>query len=193
MIRRPIRSSQKATYRRKVSSQVVYALKWLFPTLLISGGLVAALWWFFGTAEVPLTRLAGKLTPGIDLLAANFCPGNVCFASREILNAKVSVVVYLIALTTLLGWMLFAVFGGIGLVVLPIDLLMGWKMRPKPIKTNEWVTIVILPFGTCTVCPSLSHRQLPCSQESHRRKSGDYDGHEQTNFPGCQRSQSRKL
>lgn len=50
---------------------------------------------------------------------------------------KVSVIVYLIALTTLLGWILFAVFGGIGLVALPFDLLMNWKTRPRPLKTEE--------------------------------------------------------
>jgi LMBR1 domain-containing protein 1 len=37
----------------------------------------------------------------------------------------------------LIGWVLFAVFGGIGLVALPIDLIQEFQHRPKPITQAE--------------------------------------------------------
>jgi LMBR1 domain-containing protein 1 len=60
-----------------------------------------------------------------------------CAAFREVFTVRVSVAIYLIALTTLLGWILFSIFGGVGLVALPLDLLMDWKNGPRPIKTDE--------------------------------------------------------
>ncbi len=51
----------------------------------------------------------------------------------------VSVFVYIVALTSLLGWMLFSIFGGVGLIALPWDLMLDWKYRPKPIKKDEYL------------------------------------------------------
>jgi LMBR1 domain-containing protein 1 len=44
---------------------------------------------------------------------------------------------YTIAIASLIGWILFAIFGGIGLVALPFDLLLEFKHRPRRIKLGE--------------------------------------------------------
>ncbi|KAI9023288.1 LMBR1-like membrane protein-domain-containing protein [Hyaloraphidium curvatum] len=130
--------------RRRTSSQVIYALKWLIPMLVLCGGLVGTLWWFVGTAEVTVIDLVGNLVPGTDYMRAQLCSVDnptlaTCSATRVTLTLKVSVMVYLIALTTLFGWVLLAFFGGVGLAALPFDLLMGWKMRPRPLKTEDYL------------------------------------------------------
>lgn len=47
---------------------------------------------------------------------------------------------YIIALVGFAGSILFAIFGGIGLIVLPIDLIESFIKRPRPISTAEYET-----------------------------------------------------
>ena len=58
-------------------------------------------------------------------------------------NFNVNYGVYLIAIASLLGWVIFAAFGGVGLVSLPIDCLYAFKYRPKPIKLAEYPHITL--------------------------------------------------
>ena len=45
----------------------------------------------------------------------------------------VSIGVFVVAVVTMVGWVLFAVFGGVGMTQLPYDMLNEFKHRPKPI------------------------------------------------------------
>jgi LMBR1 domain-containing protein 1 len=45
----------------------------------------------------------------------------------------------MIAIASFIGWILFAIFGGIGLPALPMDLLIEFKHRPKRIKLQEYI------------------------------------------------------
>lgn len=45
---------------------------------------------------------------------------------------------YTVAIASLIGWVLFAFFGGVGLPSLPFDLLMEYQYRPRPIKLQEY-------------------------------------------------------
>ena len=44
---------------------------------------------------------------------------------------------YVVALVSWVGWFLFAIFGGVGLAAVPIDLIVGYKFRPRPLKAGE--------------------------------------------------------
>ncbi len=48
-------------------------------------------------------------------------------------SVVVSVGVFVVAVTTLVGWIIFAVFAGVGMSALPFDMLNEFKHRPKPI------------------------------------------------------------
>jgi LMBR1 domain-containing protein 1 len=52
-------------------------------------------------------------------------------------NPKVGFVMYTVAVASLIGWIFFAFFGGVGLPALPFDLLMEFKHRPRPIRLQE--------------------------------------------------------
>lgn len=41
-----------------------------------------------------------------------------------------------------IGWILFSIFGGIGLAALPIDLIQEFQHRPKPITQAEYAKII---------------------------------------------------
>ena len=46
--------------------------------------------------------------------------------------------VYLLALISFIGWFFFAIFGGIGFMALPVDLVMDFVTRPTPMKPEEY-------------------------------------------------------
>ncbi|KEG10573.1 LMBR1-like conserved region-containing protein [Trypanosoma grayi] len=54
------------------------------------------------------------------------------------LRFKVSLFVYFVALTCTIGWLLFFLFGGVGLAAMPIDFVMLFRHRPKPITAAEY-------------------------------------------------------
>ncbi|RNF04430.1 LMBR1-like conserved region-containing protein [Trypanosoma conorhini] len=54
------------------------------------------------------------------------------------LRFKVSLFVYFVALTCTIGWMLFFLFGGVGLVAMPVDCFMRFRDRPRPITAAEY-------------------------------------------------------
>lgn len=40
---------------------------------------------------------------------------------------------YITAIISFIGWFLFSIFGGVGLITLPCDLVSSFKNRPLPI------------------------------------------------------------
>ncbi|KAI8818355.1 LMBR1-like membrane protein [Fimicolochytrium jonesii] len=136
--------------QKSTPSAFGYALKWLVPILVFSAGVIAALYWFSGYADVKATRLTGVLTPGSDMsFAASvaYCgrTTNValtgftqCYRQPGTIHASVSVLVYIVAIVSFVGWVLFSIFGGVGLVALPHDWVSQFLHRPKPITANEY-------------------------------------------------------
>ena len=47
---------------------------------------------------------------------------------------------YTLALLSFLGWILFIIFAGTGLIALPYDLFNDWKYRPKPISLQVYAS-----------------------------------------------------
>ncbi|TPX48901.1 hypothetical protein SeLEV6574_g01785 [Synchytrium endobioticum] len=124
-------------------SQLAYAVKWMVPTVVVVGLVYFLLYWFYGYADVYTTQLAGVLvaTNGSDIIdTCQFGMANstYCHSSNATLQIGVSWLVYVVALTSLVGWLLFSVFGGVGIVSLPVDLIQDYKHRPKPIKATEY-------------------------------------------------------
>lgn len=58
---------------------------------------------------------------------------SVCCKTFIINSVLVSPLVFIIAIMTLIGWFIFAVFGGVGLASIPYDLLNDFKHRTRPI------------------------------------------------------------
>ncbi|ORC84720.1 LMBR1-like conserved region-containing protein [Trypanosoma theileri] len=54
------------------------------------------------------------------------------------LRFRVSLFTYFVALTCVIGWILFFLFGGVGLAAMPIDYIMFFYNRPKPITAAEY-------------------------------------------------------
>ncbi|KAI3435533.1 hypothetical protein D9Q98_001598 [Chlorella vulgaris] len=66
-----------------------------------------------------------------------FCDTFSNTVANEVWKVRVSIIVYAMAVVATLGWILFLVFGGIGLVALPIDWIREFIRRPKATITRS--------------------------------------------------------
>ncbi|KAI8854443.1 hypothetical protein BC829DRAFT_412971 [Chytridium lagenaria] len=58
--------------KRSSGGQIVYALKWLIPTLVFSIAVIAVMYWQLGYADIPTTRITGQFIDGFDI-AIDYC------------------------------------------------------------------------------------------------------------------------
>ena len=69
---------------------------------------------------------------------SNFGAATECLAKDGTLSIGVSAFIYIVALICALGWFTFVVFGGAGIIALPMDLINEWRTRPKKISKLEF-------------------------------------------------------
>ncbi|TPX33356.1 hypothetical protein SmJEL517_g03727 [Synchytrium microbalum] len=139
-----IDDSDEADDKSNNKSQLAYAIKWMVPTIVVVGVMYFLLYYFFGYADVATTQLAGVLvatnvtTNLVDTCQYGLSNSTYCHSSYVTIQVGVSWLVYVIALTSFVGWLLFSVFGGVGIISLPVDLIQDYQHRPKPIKAAEY-------------------------------------------------------
>jgi LMBR1 domain-containing protein 1 len=174
--------------KRSSGGQLGYAIKYIIPTLLVFGGIVAGMYFGgLGYADIPTTYLQAPLIETTELelnsldaffsfnfycnstamgnpfalnprspLEANatapvFIPipfgdsgkpgfgcNTICCRVNAVNSVVASPVVFVVAITTLVGWAIFSVFAGVGMAALPYDWLNDFKHRPKPITHAEY-------------------------------------------------------
>jgi len=74
-----------------------------------------------------------------------YCDG-VCSdqgGSLQYITFPVSVIMFLITLLSVVGWVIFVVFGGIGLIALPVELINSFRERPNPINKTVYEERVV--------------------------------------------------
>ena len=57
--------------------------------------------------------------------------------SDESIELKVNIIIYSVAVLTFISWIVFALFGGIGLASVPLDFFVSFKSRPKIITSDS--------------------------------------------------------
>jgi len=61
-----------------------------------------------------------------------------CLYERVHWNIPVTFPIYVMAFIAFIGWFLFCIFAGVGLVALPLDLIQDFITRPRPMSTSEY-------------------------------------------------------
>eukprot|EP01006_Ploeotia_vitrea_P038710 TRINITY_DN66271_c6_g6_i1.p1 TRINITY_DN66271_c6_g6~~TRINITY_DN66271_c6_g6_i1.p1 ORF type:complete len:493 (-),score=25.84 TRINITY_DN66271_c6_g6_i1:528-2006(-) len=126
-------------HHNSIGHQIFPALGFTFLTMLVAFGLLITLWLTVGTTDIPYTIYTTPTVPYEP--NGNMYPPNCngcTYDNNAKLEISVSIFVYAVALLALVGWLLFIMFGSIGLAALPVDLMRDWFFRPKPIKTAEY-------------------------------------------------------
>jgi LMBR1 domain-containing protein 1 len=64
--------------------------------------------------------------------------GKACIAAEITWKISVTFPIYVMAFLSFLGWFFFAIFAGVGLIALPIDLVNEYRTRPVSMSTREF-------------------------------------------------------
>lgn len=113
------------------------ALKYQFVTVVVAAVTISMMWLFLGYADVPITEYSYNISllPPDDWCDRDRCPDD---GDDTYFRVSVTPVVYVMALTSFVGWFLFVVFGAVGLAALPIDMLRAYQDRPQSIDLQEY-------------------------------------------------------
>ncbi|KAI8909694.1 hypothetical protein EDD86DRAFT_238344 [Gorgonomyces haynaldii] len=83
-----------------------------------------------------VTAVTGTNAPKYGCSTLDGSP--ICCRVPAVNSVVVSIGVFVIAVTTLLGWVIFAAFGGVGMASFPYDLLEEFKHRSRPITRQTY-------------------------------------------------------
>jgi len=130
------------------NSQLCEGIKWSLGFILVFSIIFMILYIPFPYAKLPINTRKyqfhnAQRSPNRDLLDETI-PFNCenesygCIETSEIIQIKVTITTYAIALLAFIGWFLFVLFAGTGLPALPWDLFNEWKYRPKPIPVSTY-------------------------------------------------------
>lgn len=107
-------------------------------TLIVFVTLLLVMWLTIGTADVPYQAYVSTYQ------IVDVAEGQLMYyedqSTAATLDMKVSIFVYLVGLMSAIGWLLFFVFGGVGLTAFPIDFILAFRDRPKPMTSAEYAT-----------------------------------------------------
>uniref|UniRef100_A0A7S1PTF4 LMBR1-like conserved region-containing protein n=1 Tax=Neobodo designis TaxID=312471 RepID=A0A7S1PTF4_NEODS len=153
--------------QKNICNQLKPAICYTTITSLLFIILLVVLWVTVGDAEIDyhLYRANGGVVQGF----IEMCPWAPyqyqSGSAPATLTIKVSPFVYMCGLLSAFGWILFFLFGGIGLAALPMDLISDFKNRPKPITVQEY-TLRKENIGRETQALMAEGRQLEEAEEN---------------------------
>lgn len=124
--------------QENICNQVKPALAFTAVSLGVFLALLFLLWLTLGTASIPFAKYsAGGVVFGINSAPT----AQVSYTSSYVMDAmdiKVSLFVYVVALMSAVGWLLFFIFGGVGMTAMPMDFIQAYRDRPIPITAAEY-------------------------------------------------------
>jgi len=112
--------------------QFTTAIKWILLCIVVAVLIIVLMWLFLGIADISVRRTYAPLGNSDPTDPNNLCAGDNC-AVYTSFPIRVTIPIYIISLLTFVGWFFFILFGGIGLVALPVDLISDYVHRPRPI------------------------------------------------------------
>jgi len=141
----------------KPKSRLYEALKYEILLLVAVGILFVIMYVLFRDSEIPVTVIKCNLVEGFlieinpdqdsGIFETNWLPNmndeltdyDTNFEAKDTdITMEVSINTFFAAFMTFIGWFLFALFGGIGLAALPLDLIMGYINRPHHMDAAEF-------------------------------------------------------
>jgi len=86
-----------------------------------------------------VTSISAPLVPGDEILFAPLNSKNSGVSLvGQVLDIKMSIFLFIIAALSVFGWVFFVIFGGLGLISLPVDLINAYRERPREIKQQTY-------------------------------------------------------
>ena len=150
------------------------AIKYESVTVVVVSITLSLMWLFLGFAEVPIDTFHLKNTysassPLMPATGGMACGINNCVSSGSpgIITLSVTVPVYIMAMTAFLGWWLFTLFAGVGLIALPMDMLHQYATRPEPLSLEDYAKQKMLLNERASQLQDMANKLGP---HAHRRR-----------------------
>ena len=150
------------TITTQKKSRLCEALKYEFVVILIFGTLFVVGYLLLGEAEVPIQVYKGSI-PGDDTIKTTPNNGNNTFVvdflapmdedlqnyaiftedtkTQEDLLIQVNIPTFFAGFMSFFGWFFFALFGGIGLAAVPLDLVLAFIHRPTHMDPSQFADV----------------------------------------------------
>lgn len=122
-----------------ILNQLKNAVLMTLGMVIIAGLTIGLMYAFLGFSEIPYMAYSAAIAPLTSSSVFGCIPGGSggCGGSSGTLSIQVSLVIYIIAMIAFIGYFLLMLFGGIGLIALPLDMLAGYANRPKRLEPSE--------------------------------------------------------
>ena len=138
----PISSSlYEAQDEWTMCEKIKHSLCFFFITIIFFVGITAILYATIGKTEIPIKVLKCKKSDGVIFFDSDMPIEeiNVCntLPEESTIGLKVNIIIYSMAVLTFFSWLVFALFGGIGLASVPMDFFISFKNRPKSINNAD--------------------------------------------------------
>ncbi|KAA6401365.1 MAG: putative LIMR family protein [Streblomastix strix] len=117
-------------------------LIWAFFSIVVWLVLIIVLWAVIGTAEVSLitkSSFAVEEAANIEDLIIKASEMDTEVPHKLIIKIKTTLPVYAVCFISLIGWILFLIWGGCGMFTLPLDLILDFVYRPKKLTAAQYL------------------------------------------------------
>eukprot|EP01132_Coremiostelium_polycephalum_P005895 gene5895-7340_t len=126
------------------------AVKGTIAIIFVFAVLTIVLYIPFGVAKIPTFVVFGYFNvtnpstnadsyKNTTVSAADNRPDSENRQGTKMLQFRVSYVLFIITMVSFLGWLMFIIFGGIGLIALPFDMIADFKNRPRRIPYDKYL------------------------------------------------------
>lgn len=112
---------------------------WTFVSVFVFGAILGIMYVVGGNVAYDTTLLTSGLTPmgefpqatAVGCITLDGAPANGCNAladdvRQQVFTTRPSFLIFVIAVASILGWLLLMVMGGVGLIALPLDMILAY-------------------------------------------------------------------
>ena len=118
--------------------KIRHCLCFFLTILIFFVAITAILYSSIGRTDIPITVLKCNGKNSLDSKDP-IGPHNVCIPDKKTksIELKVNIIIYSVAVLTFVSWIIFGLFGGIGLSSVPMDFFISFCNRPRKISSDE--------------------------------------------------------
>jgi LMBR1 domain-containing protein 1 len=118
--------------------KIRHCLCFFLAIIIFFIAITAILYSSIGKTDIPISVIKCHNTPILSSVAP-VAPHLICIPDKKTksIELKVNIIIYSVAVLTFVSWIIFCLFGGIGLSSVPMDFFISFCNRPKNISSEE--------------------------------------------------------
>ena len=121
-----------------LAEKIKHCLCFFLVIIIFFIAITAILYSSIGKTDIPISVLVCHSAQALDS-DVPISPHQICKPDKKkkSIELKVNIIIYSVAVLTFVSWLIFSLFGGIGLSSVPMDFFISFKKRPKNLSNDE--------------------------------------------------------